>query len=233
MISVIIPAYNEESYIKATIKAVRKQDTGHLIKEIIVADGGSKENTVSAAIAEKVKIVSCPKKGRAAQMNYGASFATGNIFYFLHADTIPPPDFTREIVRVVNQGIQAGCFMLSFDDPHWFLRVNCWFTRFDVDVFRFGDQSLFAAKSKFWEVGGFCETHMVLEDQHMIKKLKRVTRFQVIQKAVLTSARKYLANGLYKTQAVFFLIYLMYRLGFSQQRLVNTYRALIRQEHPG
>src|SRR5436305_11217100 len=89
MISIIIPAYNEEAQIANTIKAIRKQGNAADITEIIVADGGSKDNTVDAAKAAGAIAVACPSKGRAAQMNYGASISNGNILYFLHADTLP------------------------------------------------------------------------------------------------------------------------------------------------
>jgi len=229
MISIIIPTYNEAAYIKSTIQQLRLYDEDNLIKEIIVADGGSLDPTVSIAKTEGVKIVVSPKKGRAAQMNYGASFATGNILYFLHADTIPPKNFTADITNSIAKGYVAGCFLLSFDHDHWFLKANCWFTRFDVDAIRFGDQSLFVTKDIFELTGGFSEKHIVLEDQHLIKRLKKTGRFTIIKKPVITSARKYLENGIYITQGIFFIIYFMYRLGYSQQKLVTTYRKLISQ----
>lgn len=230
MVSIIIPTYNEEAHIKATIKRLWQYDEMNLIEEIIIADGGSTDDTVDIAKTEGVKVVISPKKGRAAQMNYGAIYATGDILYFLHADTLPPEDFTNDIVTAINQGNNAGCYMLSFDHHHWFLKANCWFTRFDVDTIRFGDQSLFVTIEKFEKVGGFCEKHIVLEDQHIIKRLKKVSTFKVIKKPVITSARKYLENGIYKTQGIFFIIYFMYRLGYSQQRILTTYRKLIRQD---
>jgi len=120
--------------------------------------------------------------------------------------------------------------MLSFDYNHWFLKANCWFTRFDVDTIRFGDQSLFVTKDAFLKADGFCEKHIVLEDQEFIKRVKKTVRFTIIKKPVITSARKYLENGIYKTQGIFFIIYFMYSFGFSQQNLVATYRKLIRQD---
>ena len=149
MISVIIPTYNEAAHIQSTIKKLRQYDEGNYIKEIIVADGGSTDDTVCVAKAEMVRVVISQKKGRAAQMNYGASFATQKLMYFLHADTIPPKGFTSDIVNAFAKGYNAGCFMLSFDYNHWFLKANAWFTQFDVNAIRFGDQSLFVAKDIF------------------------------------------------------------------------------------
>ena len=230
MISVIIPTLNEQNYIADTIQYIRGIENAELLTEIIVCDGGSSDLTVQEAKkAGADQVVISDKKGRSAQMNYGASFAKGDILYFLHADTLPPPNFAIEILNAHKSSFDAGCFTLSFDHEHWFLKANCWFTRFDFNSFRFGDQSLFIHTNIFRQSGGFCERHKVLEDQEIIKRIKETCKFTVIQKPVITSARKYLANGVYKTQGVFYLIYLMYELGSSQARLVKTYNGLMRQ----
>lgn len=230
MISVIIPTYNEAAHIKATIRRLWEYDEASLIQEIIIADGGSSDDTVALALTEGVQVVVCPRKGRAAQMNFGAAAASQKILYFLHADTIPPRNFTTDIKNKVDNGLSAGCFMLQFDYNHWFLNANCWFTRFDVDAIRFGDQSLFVSNHLFQQAGGFCEKHIVLEDQDIIKRLRRISPFTIIKKPVITSARKYRENGIYRTQGIFFIIYFLYRMGCSQQKLVSTYRRLIKQD---
>ena len=68
-----------------------------------------------------------------------------------------------------------------------------------------------------------------MEDQEIIHRIRRYGRFKIIDGVVVTSARKYLDNGVYKMQAVFFIIWTMYKLGYHQQKLVATYRRLIRQ----
>ena len=93
-----------------------------------------------------------------------------------------------------------------------------------------GDQSLFVTQDVFRRAGGFCEKHIVLEDQEIIRRIRRHANFTIIPKYITTSARKYEHNGIYRTQGIFFLIYMMYRLGYSQQSLVKTYRGLIRQD---
>lgn len=229
MISIIIPTYNEEKNIASTIDCLWKHsDAGH-IREIIVADGQSNDNTIKIALEAEAKVLISPKKGRAAQMNFGASRAQGKILYFIHADTLPPPGFSKDILKAYQKGFKCGCFMLSFDRSHWFLKAHSWFTRFNNTYFRFGDQSLFVEKALFDKIKGFDEKLIVCEDQEIIKRLTHYARFTVIKKAVTTSARKYMENGVYKTQGVFYLIYFMYKAGYSQQRLVRTYRRLMRQ----
>lgn len=229
MISIIIPTYNEADQITNTIDTLR----GFIIQadfEIIVADAGSSDNTVALAKKAGATIIISPRKGRAAQMNAGAAAAKGDIYYFLHADTIPPDGFTDDIINSISKGYNAGCFMLSFDYEHWFLKANCWFTRFDFNAIRFGDQSLFVSKMAFAQAGGFSEKHIIMEDQHLIKRLRTFIRFRVIKRPVITAARKYLENGIYKTQGIFFIIYFMYVFGFSQERLVKTYKKMISQD---
>ena len=230
MISVIIPTFNEATQIEATINKLRQHDEDNLIKEIIIADGGSTDETILIAKKLGAKIIVSPVKGRSAQMNYGAKNATGNILYFLHADTFPPQKFSNEIINSTKTNFEAGCFMLSFDKKHWFLKANCWFTQFDVNAIRFGDQSLFVRKVIFEKTTGFSEKMIVLEDQEFIKRLKKICNFTIIKKPVITSARKYVENGIYKTQLIFFIIYSMYRLGYSQQKLISTYKKLIVQD---
>jgi len=229
MISVIIPTFNEAACIKKTVQALWNNDIHQCITEILIADGGSSDATCSEAQSEGVTTLLCPVKGRAAQMNYAASSAKGNILYFLHADTLPPVGFTNHIVTTLEQGHIAGCFMLAFDHSHWFLEANCWFTRFNFNYFRFGDQSLFIGKDAFMKCGGFSEKHIVLEDQEIIHRIKRLGKFSVVKIPVMTSARKYLDNGIFKTQGIFYLIYAMYKMRFPQRQLLSTYRKLMRQ----
>lgn len=228
MISIIIPAFNEESCIAHNINSIRKNGNPAHLTEILVIDGGSTDQTIETAKLAGATVILSPKKGRSAQMNYGASVAKGEIHYFLHADTIPPNGFTNDIVSAVKNGFNSGCFMLSFDANHWLLKANAWFTRFDCDYFRFGDQSLFIHKNIFIKAGSFDEKLIVMEDQEIIKRIKKFSRFKIIKKPVSTSARKYFENGIFKTKCTFYLIFIMYKLGFSQPELVNTYRKLIR-----
>ncbi|MEO8582798.1 MAG: glycosyltransferase, partial [Flavitalea sp.] len=156
MISIIIPTYNEADQIAQTINKTCAAN-GNEEVEVIVVDGGSIDDTRGIAKNCGAQVVLCERKGRAAQMNVGATLSKGEILYFLHADSIPPKDFATQIINAHNKGAVCGCFRLAFDNTHWFLRANAWFTRFNVNAVRFGDQSLFVARHVFLKSGGFNE----------------------------------------------------------------------------
>lgn len=198
--------------------------------EIVVVDAHSPDGTATEAQQAGAHVVHCPHKGRAVQLNYGAHEATGDILYFLHADSYPPAGFSQEIRAAVQQGHGAGCYRLAFDHPSWFLKINAWFTRFRLKVFRFGDQSLFVRRDIFTAIGGYREDMLVLEDQEITRRLGRVARFQILPGPIVTSARKYRENGVWRLQSIYYLLTTMYRLGASQQRMVDMYRTMIRQD---
>ncbi|MBC5993503.1 TIGR04283 family arsenosugar biosynthesis glycosyltransferase [Pontibacter cellulosilyticus] len=225
-LSIIIPTLHEENAIASLVAYLRQHSSNST--EIIVADGGSADATCSVATAAGATVLSCNCRGRAAQMNQGAQAASGDVLYFLHADTFPPPQFEQSISQAIGQGVGSGCFRLKFDDMHWFLRLNAWFTRFDLDAIRFGDQSLFVKKEVFAQAGGFDERLYLLEDQEIISRLRRMAPFKVLSKYVTTSARKYKQVGVYWLQGGYFLIYGLYRLGLSQKQLVRVYKWLVK-----
>ena len=227
MISVIIPTYNEAENISLTIEKINAAKN-HAI-EIIVADGGSTDGTICCAEKSKAITVRCNQKGRSAQMNEGAAIANGQILYFLHADSIPPKKFTEHILEAHRKGAVSGCFRLAFDHNHWFLKANAWFTRFDVNAIRFGDQSLFVTKEVFDKAGGFNQSLLMMEDQEIIHRIKKLGKFIVMNDVVTTSAKKYLDNGIYRLQVIFFRIWFLYYLGYSQLHLLKLHRKLIRK----
>lgn len=225
-ISVIIPCYNESGTVGRTISEVRSR--AREVHEIIVVDGNSSDSTRKEAAGAGADVYTSSTRGRSAQLNFGVQRATGDVLYFLHADTLPPAGYDREIRRILSAGCQAGCFRLSFDDDHPLLSMYAWFTRFDINAFRFGDQSLFILRTAFRETGGYREDHRLMEDNEIVRRIRDKFSFKISDKQVTTSGRKYRQNGVLRLQLIFILIYILYHLGFSQEKLAGIYRRLVR-----
>ena len=229
-ISVVVPTYKEADCVGLLVRYLRETTNSDNTLEIIVSDADSPDGTAAVAQQAGARVVRCPRKGRAAQLNFGACHATGSILYFLHADTYPPVGFSQQIRAAVKLGSGAGCFRLTFDHPSWFLKANAWFTRFHFELFRFGDQSLFVRRDVFSEIGGYREDMLVLEDQEITQRLRRAAPFQILPGPVVTSARKYRENGVWRLQSIYYLITMLHQFGASQRRLMNLYRTMIRQD---
>jgi rSAM/selenodomain-associated transferase 2 len=227
-ISIIIPVKNEAVQLPKLLNYLNTVPGNEQIAEIIVSDGKSSDDTLAIAKIHGTKVVVNEQAGRGRQMNAGAKGASGDILYFLHADSIPPMGFVEDILQKINSGNVAGCYRLRFDEDHWFLKANAWFTRFNVNAVRFGDQSLFVRKIVFEKIGGFREDLIIMEDQEIIHRIRKKGRFSVIAGYITTSARKYRVNGIYSMQGIFFYIYFAYVFGASQQQLVGIYKRLIR-----
>lgn len=228
-VSIIIPTYNEAAGIGQLLVWLQQQATGETGLEIIVADGGSTDDTRALARQQGAQVLRCPRKGRAAQMNHAAHHARGELLYFLHADSFPPPGFVAELRLATAQGFGSGCYRLAFDHPHWFLRFSAWCTRLPLRLVRFGDQSLFVRRDLFAQVGGFREDLLLMEDQDLVVRLQARARFRLLPRTVTTSARKYLANGVFRLQGIFTGMAVLYWLGLPQPWLLRLYRRLVRQ----
>lgn len=227
-ISIIIPVLNEENTISKVIDYLIETSNSQFTKEIIIVDGGSSDGTLKILKSYPSIIVLQSEKGRAIQMNFGAKRAASRVLYFLHCDTFPPKNFDAEIVKKIQSGNLSGCFRMKFNNDHIVLKVSQWFTQFNFQSCRGGDQSLFVERNLFKSLNGFNENLIIYEDNEFISRLYKASKFTVIQKSVITSARKYLKNGVWKLQYHFLMIHIKNTTGATQNELLSYYQKNIK-----
>ena len=213
MISVIIPTYNEETALPATLAQLLGQP-GHY--EVLVVDGGSTDQTCEIVGSEpRVRLLSAPK-GRAVQMNAGARRATGEWLLFLHADTILPDGALARLNAMADDSsIQAGGFLHQFSGNDWRLRLISILDNYRCRKTKiiYGDQAMFVRRHLFDLLGGF-PNQPILEDVAFCEKLvHRVTPI-LLSPPVVTDSRKFVKMGIWKSLARVLLIILHVEHGF-------------------
>lgn len=232
MLSIVIPVLNEEEHILKLLKHLLSSGDNLSDLEILLVDGGSTDDTidilqgVSKDHPTAITLLES-KKGRAVQMNAGATAARGDIFYFLHADSYPPKGFDSLIKKEIKRGNPAGCFQMKFDNNHWWLRLAGWFTRFNWRACRGGDQSQFITRALFDEIGGYNECYAVYEDNILLNELYARKKFVVIPEKLISSARLYEEKGIWYVQYHFLVIYLKKWLGADADVLLDYYNRKI------
>lgn len=225
-ISVIIPTYNEAANIARLVKYLLESGADNLI-EVIVSDSGSEDDTLAIAIEIGASGLISPEKGRASQMNYGASLAKGDILYFVHADTIPPESFAIDILKAVDEGYELGRYRSVYDSNKWPLKINSFLSRFDTFQGMGGDQTLFITRNLFLGLGGFDDSFKIMEEFEFCARARKNKQYKIFKKSALISARKYDNNSWLTIQRANFKIVEMYKSGASQESMVKTYKRML------
>jgi len=215
-ISVIIPARDEGNQVAGAIDSARRCP----VREIIVADGRSRDQTVRIAQDRGARVVTCAP-GRGPQLHAGAQAARGAILLFLHADTRLPPDYAHHVLHVLARpGVVAGAFRLRIDAPHRALRLveravhwRCRWLHLP-----YGDQALFLTRQTYERVGGFPPIPL-MEDYVFVRRLRRLGRIAIAPAEVTTSARRWLREGIWRTTLHNQLSLLAYHFGTPPERI--------------
>ncbi|WP_455246240.1 TIGR04283 family arsenosugar biosynthesis glycosyltransferase [Petrachloros mirabilis] len=198
MISVVIPAFNEEKALPVTLRALFAE---HGEYEVIVVDGGSTDRTTDVARSFSSVRLLAATKGRASQMNAGAKAAFGEWLLFLHADTLLPVGAIQRLNELEpNATVQAGGFLHRFSGDDWRLKLISFLDNFRCTRSRiiYGDQALFVRRSLFKKLGGF-PNQAILEDVAFCERLVKVTRPLLLSPPVVTDARKFVQVGIWRS----------------------------------
>jgi len=218
--SVIIPTLNEADQITTCIQAVRQLDPD---VEVIVADGGSRDQTLALAQASGARVVAAPR-GRGVQLNAGAAVASGDIFVFLHADTrLPAQAFTLLTHIFADPHVQIAKFRLSFDDNNCLLALVARFMWFDSLLSSYGDQCMVIRRELFTALGGFPDWPL-FEDVELFRRARAVTPIYVVPAQVVTSARRFRTNGIVRQLLHDFWLWWQYLIGVSPHVIARQYR---------
>lgn len=226
MVSIIIPVYNEERIIDGQLQrlaAVTDTDT-----EVIAVDGGSADRTACIVEAHGfVTLLKSPRKGRAVQMNFGASYAKGDILLFLHADAILPPEWKTEIGSAMKSGCVAGGFRIRCGKDEALGKLERIFAflsgiRSRYAKYMYGDQAIFVKKSAFESVSGFPEIP-IMEDYEFSRKVSGIGKIYYSSQVVDVSYRRF-AHGIVTAAVLMLTIPLMYRLGVPPDYIAGLYR---------
>lgn len=210
MISIVIPALDEALALPATLDAALAQP--HLA-EVLVVDGDSRDRTAAIAAARRgVRVLRAPR-GRASQMNAGAREARGEWLLFLHADTILPPEATG-LIAGLGRDVQAGCFRQAFDAGRPMLAAISWLhnERCRRTHVMYGDQAMFVRREAFLAAGGFPAVDE-LEDVLLSERLRQSAPPVLLEATVVTSARRFLAQGVFRSFLRVLAILLQHELG--------------------
>jgi len=223
VISVIIPALNEERFIaKAVISAKKAPGI-----EVIVADGGSSDHTVEIAKKYADRVV-LSERGRGIQMNAGAAHAKGKYMLFLHGDTTLPDRWNELVIEALEGGADmVGAFSFAVSEKSAALNIIAFMANLRAKILSlpYGDQAFFMSSRLFKKINGFAEIPL-MEDIEMVRRVRKFGKIAILKAPVITSSRRWEKEGCLYAVARNQLLLFFYLMGVPAERLDRFYRAV-------
>jgi rSAM/selenodomain-associated transferase 2 len=219
-ISIIIPALNESLNIARTVERAQALRP----HEILVADGGSDDETADLACAAGATVIGAPR-GRAKQQNAAACGATGDVFLFLHADCWLAPDGLQQIAGILrDERVLGGAFRHRIEVPGVLYRLIERGNSLRVQWLRlpYGDQGIFLRRETFLRLGGFPDVRL-MEDVLMMRKLRRISPVPLLPGPLSIDARRWRRHGVIRQTLRNGSILAAERIGVSPDRLADFY----------
>lgn len=200
MISVVIPTLNAANTLPETLSALIPAAVDGFVREVIVVDGGSTDETSKIADGAGVEYLTGPA-GRGQQLATGAKRARQPWLLFLHADTVLMEGWMRDaglFMRSIDEGKRApsaAAFRFKLDDQGSAPRILETLVRMRCGLLRlpYGDQGLLIPRALYNELGGY-RPLSIMEDVDFIRRLGR-RRVAMLETPALTSAERYRRDG--------------------------------------
>ncbi|KAK9811265.1 hypothetical protein WJX72_000876 [[Myrmecia] bisecta] len=234
LLSVIIPALNEEENIRTSVGSALQGRSGEQQVEVVVADGSSSDQTAAVAKRAGAQVITA-SRGRGTQMNAGWRASHGQTLLFLHADSQLPMDYAALLhgalysqpVRHGRQPALWGCFeTIQIDSPGWQMHLLHAAVSLRTRILHqpYGDQAIFVRANTFSALGGYKEVPL-MEDVDLVRRLRRLGPPAIIRQPIVTSARRWQRLGFVRTTLLNQLILVAWRLGVKEERLSAWYRS--------
>lgn len=221
LVSIIVPTLNEEKLIGATLSAIAALKGK---KEIIVADGGSNDQTAEIAVVHGAHLVRGPR-GRGSQMRAAAASASGDVLWFLHADTLPPADALHAIEEALNyHAVAGGNFRLVFGGhSHGSKLLTAIYPHLRWLGLCYGDSGVFVRRSMYDAIGGM-RPYELFEDLDLVRRIRRAGGFVHLQTSLTTSSRRFEQRNFGAMWLHWMMLQCLFWLGVSPSRLAAWYQ---------
>jgi glycosyltransferase involved in cell wall biosynthesis len=193
MLSFIVPAYNEELELPATLSAIRAAaETNSEPSEIIVVNDGSTDATAAVAATGGARVLTIHRRQIAAARNAGAREAQGDILFFVDADTRIAPQHVSGALAALRNGCVGGGARMEINEeiPPWARIFVYVFGSLYFAANLGAGAFLFTSRDVFDRAGGFDEQCFAGEEYYFTRALKKLGRFRLLRDPVVTSGRK-------------------------------------------
>lgn len=218
-IAVIVPALNEEADIAQAVRSCVAEAA-----QVMVVDGGSTDATTRIAQDAGAQVIRSDWRGRAVQMNAGASASDADVLLFLHADAVLPTGWSRAIDESIHAGAHWGRFDAHLDDRSRLLTIvgAMMNLRSRLTGICTGDQAIFVTREAFQAAAGF-PLIPLMEDIAFSRHLKRTAGPPAcLRRRVRVSARRW-RNGPWRTIVAMWCWRALYFFGASPAWLHRRY----------
>lgn len=224
-ISVVIPTLNSAAHLPRSFAPLTPAAMEGFIKEVIVADGGSTDDTLAMADAAGCEIVRAPA-GRAKQFRAGVEIARANWLLLLHPDTALAPGWIEEAKAFLNQPMarkRAATFTLALDDKSSAAARAVFWARLRANVMKlpYGEQGLLISRLMYDGLGGYPD-QPAMEDVELARRIGS-KRLVVLATEAVTSAEKYRRVGYDKRAFRNITLMARYLMGADPVELAKAY----------